>query len=175
MRHITLFLAILCMGALVACGTQEPAPTDVITSPLSTPASAASPLPTPAEAVPADGSPAPTPDLPQEMLVPFRLEKPLRAGDTQIRGSGPPGVPIIIANITLMGEQIVFGEIGPDGRFDFELSNPLEENYRIGLALGDMTGKSWTEETFRHPMFHGDEAQTVPQAGFYYDSSQVQP
>lgn len=139
-------------------------------SPLQTPESATSPLPTPAQT-----GPTTTPDLPQEMLVPFRLDKPLRAGDTHVRGSGPPGVPIIVANITLMGEQLVFGEIGPDGQFEFQLPDPLEENYRIGLTVGNLTGTSWTEETFRHPLFHGDDPQTAPQAGFYYDSSLVEP
>lgn len=119
--------------------------------------------------------PPPMPDLPQDMLVPFRLERPLRAGDTHIQGSGPPGVPIIIANVTLMGEPLVFGEVGPDGRFDFELPGPLEEHYRIGVAVGEIVGMPWTEETFRHPVFHGEEPQTVPQVGFFYDSSQVVP
>lgn len=165
MMRTTTFLVILCLVSLTACSTQQPTPSRV-----------ESPLPTPEQPAPTTESPStPLPDLPQEMLVPFRLEKPLRVGDTQVRGSGPPGVPIIIANVTLMGEPLVFGEIGPDGHFEVELPSPLEENYRIGVALGDFAGTPWTEEIFRHPVFYGDESQTVPQVGFFYDTNLVKP
>ena len=160
---ITLLFLFLAVCVLLACGTTEVVPSD--TSPLPTPPSFAPTLDAATES-----SSSPLPNLTQEMLVPFRLEKPLHAGDTHVRGSGPPGVPIIIANITLMGEPLVLGEIGPDGHFDFVLPKPLEENYRIGLALGDLAGKPWTEDDFRQPSFYGDEAQTVPQVGFFYDS-----
>lgn len=160
--RVFLFLAV---ALLIACGnTPQAVPSDT-TSPLPTPP-AASTEPTPSVV---------SSNLPQEMLVPFRLEKPLRAGDTHVRGSGPPGVPIVITNITLMGEPLVYGKIGADGRFDLELPDPLQENYRIGIALGDLAGTPWTKEDFRNPLFYGDEAQTVPKVGFFYDSSLVIP
>jgi predicted small lipoprotein YifL len=166
MTRTILSLVILCVASLAACGAQEPPPSD-LTSPLPTATQPAqiTELPTP----------SPVPDLPEEMLVPFRLEKPLRAGDIAVRGSGPPDVPIIIANVTLMGTPLIFGEIGPDGHFEFDLPAPLEENHRIGLALGDLTGTPWSEEMFRDPVSYGDEPQTVPQVGFFYDTSLVKP
>ena len=109
------------------------------------------------------------------MLAPFRLEKPLRVGDTRVRGSGPPEVPIILADITLMGEPLVFGNTTADGTFDFELPQPLELNHRIGVALGDQAQTPWTEEQFRLPLFRGDEPQTVPNVGFFFDTSLVVP
>jgi hypothetical protein len=158
----------LAVGLLVACGDEQPTALDTTTT---------SPLPTPAESVSAtEPLPStPLPDLPEDMLVPFRLDRPLRAGDTHVRGSGPPGVPIVIANVTRMGDPLVYGEIGADGRFDFELPDPLEASVRIGVALGDLSGEPWNEETFQHPVFNGEGSQTVPQVGFFYDTTQVEP
>jgi hypothetical protein len=108
------------------------------------------------------------------MLVAFHLEKPLRAGATTIRGSGPPGTPFVVANVTFMGEPWVFGTVGEDGTFEFEIQ-ALEENHRIGIALGDLSQTPWTEEQFRDPLFNGDEAQSVPNVGFFYDTALVGP
>lgn len=163
-------LTVLCFCMLVACADNIPTPipteATVMQSPLPTPTapeSTVSIVPTPSQG------------LPEEMLVAFRLEKPLRAGDTVVRGLGPQNVPIVLADVTFMGEPIVFGTIGADGTFAFELPAPLEEGHRIGLGLGDLGQTPWSEEDFRDPRLYGDEALSVPNVGFFYDTNLVAP
>lgn len=106
--------------------------------------------------------------------TPFTLEKPIVAGDTFVRGTGPAGVPIIIMDVTSMGIPLGQVTIGEDGTFEVEVQ-PLGENYRIGIALGDLSGTDWTEESFQDDSFEGDEAKSVPLVGFFFDTAMVGP
>lgn len=107
-------------------------------------------------------------------IVPFVLEKPVAAGATVLRGTGPANVPILAVNVTLMGEVLGATVIGEDGTF--EISVPaLEENTWVGIALDELEGTGLTLEDFRALGFRGEGASQVPQVGFVQDSVTVGP
>jgi hypothetical protein len=146
---------------------------------IDTPAANLSDYPAP-EAVTAsplalDSYPAPvqpTPETSRIPIVPFVLERPLKPGDTIVRGTGPANVPIIIANVFLMGEVIGEGIIDADGHFEIAVP-PLEEGHWIGIALDNLSGTEYTYEDFYARGFRGEGAEQVPQVGFVYDSDFV--
>lgn len=143
-------IIILC---LAACTSPAPTLSPVPTSPL-----ILSPLDTPTAL---------------SAAVPFRLDKPIVEGINTVSGTGPSGVPIIIADVTFVGEVLGTGRIGPDGVFTIAVP-VLEKGHRIGLAIGDLTGTQWKMEDFYPPEYHGDEAMQVPQVGFFHDTALVQ-
>jgi hypothetical protein len=102
--------------------------------------------------------------------VPFRIDKPVYAGATEVAGSGPPGAPIMLSDVTFMGKEIVGGEIGPDGRFLLVLPAPLEANHRIGIAPYNVEGTKWESVNFENPGYFGDEYQLAPMVGFFFDT-----
>lgn len=115
-------------------------------------------------------SPLPAPST---SAVPFQLDKPIAAGATRVTGSGPAGVPIMLSDITFGGPILAMGTIDQDGRFELELGEPLEARHRIGIALGNLTGTGWQLEDFSDRGFHGDEALSVPQIGFFFDTCMI--
>lgn len=153
-----------------------PAPADVSASPVETPASAES-YPAPGASVSTQtGYPAPvtaTPETSRIPIVPFVLDRPLEPGATVVSGSGPANVPIVIANVFLMGEIIGEGTIGADGRFEFTVNPPLEVGHWIGIALDNLTDSEFAYEDFYAQGFRGPGAEQVPQVGFIYDSEFV--
>jgi hypothetical protein len=119
-----------------------------------------------------EGDPLPTGE-PVEM-VKFTLDKPIRPGATEITGSGPAGLPILLADVTMMGEVLSQTSIGADGKFAFNLSIPLEKNHRIGIALDELQGTKWNRGQFVDSGFYGEEAMMVPNVGFLYDTTMVE-
>ena len=149
-----LFITILIVVFVAACDGITPGPRPT-SSPL-TPG--VSPL----------GSPVVVP----ASVVPFRLDRPLTAGATEIRGTGPAGVPIYIADVTFMGEPLGTGIIGSDGKFAINVQ-PLAEGHRLGLALGILDGTRWKPADFYEPDFYGPDAMQIPQVGFFHDTVMV--
>ncbi len=105
-------------------------------------------------------------------IVPFVIERPVPAGATVIRGTGPAGVPILIINVTFMGEVLGEGVIGEDGTFEVEVP-PLEDQLWVGVAPGELAGSDLTYEDLTASGFNGEGAAQVPQIGFVYDSITV--
>jgi hypothetical protein len=93
-------------------------------------------------------------------------------GDTVITGGGPPGVPIILFDVTAMGVALGQTTIGEDGRFEFTV-DPLESAHRIGVALGELAGTGYTAEELQETIYFGDESLSVPLVGFFYDTAMV--
>jgi hypothetical protein len=113
----------------------------------------------------------PVPTLPPGE-APFRLDKPVAAGATQVTGSGTPEVPIILYNVTFMGAVLGQSTVDGNGRFSVTVP-PLEANVRIGVGLGDLAGTRWTADHFLAPGFRGDESTNVPNVGYFLDTVQV--
>jgi hypothetical protein len=158
---------------------------------VSTPASAAvnpaypTPLPanpsypaptTPSYALPDSSYPAPpaspTPRKGTDvMLVPFRIQKPVLAGTTQVTGTGPANIPVTLANLSLMGEILGETTIQPDCTYTIHLSKPLEKNTWIGITYSNLKGTQWVPNDFVNPAFRSEGAQQVPQVGFFFDTA----
>ena len=104
--------------------------------------------------------------------IPFKLDKPIVSGATQVTGTGVPSVPILLANVTAMGEVLGSTTVKEDGSFIFDVP-ALTGGERLGLMIGDLTGTKWRIEDFYDPGFNGDEASNVPMVGYYWDTAMV--
>jgi hypothetical protein len=111
---------------------------------------------------------------PSRQAVPIRLNRPVVEGATEVTGTGPASLPILLQDVTFMGGKLADAVISPDGTFVFKVA-PLEKNHRIGVAVGDLTGTSWRAEDFDNSLYWGPESMMVPQVNFYYDTSLVNP
>jgi hypothetical protein len=129
-----------------------------------------------ADPAPLAGDPQPPTLTPRSgaPVTAFAIRRPVREGDTVVRGSGPAGVPVLLVDVTFMGQNLAQTVIGPEGTFELTLQ-PLEKNHRIGLMLGDLTGTAWSEAAFQDPAYNGTEAMQVPQVGFLFDTVLVEP
>jgi hypothetical protein len=143
----------------------------------------ANPLPTPvgtqAQAYPSPTSQGPVeaypaPPTPDPAAIPLVLDRPLKVGATVVTGGGPAGLVIGIINVTLMGEELGSGIIGPDNRFSVSVP-ALEASTRIGLAVND-TGSTGRElSDYYTNDYKGPGALMVPQVGYFQDSDMVKP
>jgi len=109
----------------------------------------------------------------QPAVEAFRLHKPIPAGSTKVTGSGPPNVPVLLLDITATGRLLAAGVIGEDGGFELTTNEPLQSRHRIGITLGDLSTTPWEAGDFSDDGFYGDDALTVPQVGFFYDTYMV--
>jgi hypothetical protein len=105
------------------------------------------------------------------MLVPFRIQKPVLAGTTQVTGTGPANIPVTLANLSLMGEILGETTIQPDCTYTIHLSKPLEKNTWIGITYSNLKGTQWVPNDFVNPAFRSEGAQQVPQVGFFFDTA----
>jgi hypothetical protein len=117
-------------------------------------------------------APSPTPRKGADvMLVPFRIQKPVLAGTTQVTGTGPANVPVTLANLSLMGDILGESTIQPDCTYTIQLSKPLEKNTWIGITFSNLKGTQWVPDDFLNPAFRSEGAQQVPQVGFFFDTA----
>jgi len=105
-------------------------------------------------------------------IVAFKLDRPISPEATQVTGVGTPGVPLVLVDVTNMGEFIAETTVQTDGTFRFEVKSLLANN-RIGLMMGDLTQTSWTVESFYAEGYYGPEAMSLPSIGTVYDSCVV--
>ena len=156
-----------------------PTPTTAVNPAYPTPLSANSSYPAPTQpsyAQPDSSYPAPpaspTPRIGTNvMLVPFRIDKPVQAGTTQVTGTGPADIPVTLANLSLMGEILGETTIQPNCTYTIQLSKPLEKNTWIGITFSNLKGTKWVPEDFLNPGFRSEGAQQVPQVGFFFDTA----
>lgn len=106
-----------------------------------------------------DAYPAPT----AHTGILLALNKPIKPNDTEVSGVGPPGLPINIVNITLMGEQLGAGVVGNDGTFSIPVS--LQSNIRVGINA-NIEAFGLTSEEIKP----GDDAMNVPLVGYFFDT-----
>ena len=78
----------------------------------------------------------------------FFINEPVRSGDIVITGRGPANVPIILVNVSYVGEVLATTTIDETGNFVFEIDNPIEANHSIGLQLGDISGTDFLETQY---------------------------
>jgi hypothetical protein len=111
-------------------------------------------------------------DVVNPNAVPFRINKPVIEGTTEVSGTGPAGVPIILVDVTQMGLTLAEGEIKEDGTW--VLTTPvLAKGQRLGLSYNELPGSKWTAKDFQGSGFNGDEPRTIPLVGYFYDTALV--
>jgi hypothetical protein len=157
-KVLSLLIGTILALLLAACTSPAPAKSTPVQSPLRTSPLNLSPLNTPGAVIP---------------VVPFRLNKPIIEGADHVSGTGPAGIPIVIADVSFMGEALGTDKIGPDGKFSIKVP-VLEKNHRIGLRVGELAGTRWKAEDFDPQGFWGDGATQVPQVAFFHDTALVQ-
>jgi hypothetical protein len=105
----------------------------------------------------------------------FSIDEPLRAGMTEVSGSGPVEVDIWIADVTMTGEVIGAGQIDADGRFRVPVDPPLVLNHRIGIMVDAHAydnAQAWVDEL---QAFSSESAITLPRIGRVYAATNVKP
>lgn len=117
--------------------------------------------------------PGPSGRTPRPGAVRFQIERPVRADDTLVKGSGPAGIPVVIVNVTMLGDELGGGVIGADNRFAISVP-PLPSSIRIGLTVDDLTGTNYTIEEFYGDEYKGEGALMVPMVGYFQDTVLVQ-
>lgn len=133
------------------------------------PAEQPTPIPTatmPAE-YPANGST-------EQFLEPrFRLDLPLEPGATLVTGQAPPGLALIVADVTYNGEVLGSGVAGDDARFSIEVA-PLRPGNRVGVTFGEIeAGLSLVEMAEKYYQYRGEGFTNIPNVGIFYDSALV--
>ncbi len=123
-----------------------------------------SPLATPGGSPLENQSPVSTP------LPAIVLNEPVRAGDTQVSGSGPPSLPIRLYDVGLTGDELGSEVIGKNGTFKVKLASPLRAGQRVGLALGDMTGTDFSYDALKE-----QATINLPVIGLLFADVEVQP
>ncbi len=183
LRNRFVFVIILIL-LLSACTPISETPETHITAQPSSDGGSQNPYPVPetmentpeAYPAPADDlttNPYPSPEEIPSGIIPFAFDKPVSDGDTIISGTGPAGVPIEVVNVTLMRLVLAQGIIEDDNTFTFELREPLEKGYRLGIALAELAGTEWTKDEFANKFFNGSQAMNVPTVGFFFDTALV--
>jgi hypothetical protein len=137
MVRLKQFLILVAMMALVISGCESPEPAPTV-SPLT--------MTSPMEL--ASQSPLPTvSSLPEGPR--FTIDLPAKAGETVVRGTGGPDVPLAVVNITQMAFELGQGKVGPDGTFEIYLGQSLVAGERVGLMLGDLAGTGFDMSDFQ--------------------------
>lgn len=99
----------------------------------------------------------------------FTFTTPIKAGDTQVSGTGPANIPIKVVNVGYLGELLGSGQTDANGNFVIELSNPLNGQDTIAIQLNDAS----LESDFRSNP--GPGYTDFPMVGLLLATAIVQP
>ena len=108
----------------------------------------------------------------------FSIDGPLKPGDKVVRGHGPAGIPILVVDVTLIGEPLGHGVIEEDNSFSIKVSPPLIVNHRIGLQLGELSqvGIEPSEAKLEQMLdLAGEESMNLPRIGILLTTKLVRP
>lgn len=132
---------------------------------------AASPTPLPTATMPAE---YPAVEPAEQFLEPrFRLDLPLEPGATLVTGQAPPGLALIVADVTYNGEVLGSGAAGDDARFSIEVA-PLRPGNRVGITFGEIEeGLSLVDMAEKYYLYRGEGFVNLPNVGIFYDSALV--
>ncbi len=170
--------AVLAVLLVAGCQALPSAPTPVVTdAPVSTPAGTDEPGPVSPLASPTganiDVSPLPPPSdttpIAEGQRFRFEIERPVRSGDTVLKGVGVPGTGLVAHDVTRMGVELGAGMVGADGRFEITVGQ-LTPNVRLGITLAEPDDAIWANSALLGP-----QSLVVPMVGAYLDTVMVEP
>ncbi|MDX1414536.1 MAG: hypothetical protein R3293_10120 [Candidatus Promineifilaceae bacterium] len=126
------------------------------------------PVPTP----PPDSYPAAA----EEFAEPrFRIDLPLKAGNTTISGQAPPDLAIAVVDVTYNGIVLGSGRSDANGRFEIGVQ-PLPNGNRVGLTFAELEGgKTYPEMAEEYFPHRGEGFINIPNVGIFFDSALVEP
>jgi hypothetical protein len=78
----------------------------------------------------------------------FLIDRPVKASDSTVTGTGPAGVPIKLIDVSEVGVVLAETTIGADGTFTFTLQSPLQSGHSIGLQLGNIESTDLNPDDF---------------------------
>jgi hypothetical protein len=107
-------------------------------------------------------------------VTPFKFDKPIVEGTTEITGVGPAGVPIVLTDISSTPQMLANAVISSSGKFTFKVSKPFVKDQRLGLGLVNLKDSPWVDKNFVDPGFQGPEPTQIPNVGVFYDTAVVQ-
>jgi hypothetical protein len=99
----------------------------------------------------------------------FEIDRPVKASDTVIKGTGLPGTVLEVHDVTRMGVQLGGGTVGSDGQFEITVGQ-LTPSVRIGITLAEPNDSIWANQAVLGP-----QALVVPMVGTYLDTVLVGP
>jgi hypothetical protein len=102
-------------------------------------------------------------------VTPFTFDKPLNQGDTEISGTGPKNIPIIIVDITMNGSVIGNTTVDKNGRFSLTVP-ALEASHRLGIRIYSPDGIAYNGLDYSGEGFQGSEPKSVPNVGYFFDT-----
>lgn len=86
-----------------------------------------------------------------------------------MRGTGEPGVPLRVVNVTQMASELGQGTVDPDGTFEISLTQSLTSGERVGLMIGELEGTDFQKEDF----LTGPGYQDIPLIGVVFTTTLV--
>jgi len=95
----------------------------------------------------------------------FIINRPVRAADSEVSGTGPAGVPIKLINVSEVGVVLAETTIREDGTFTFTLQERLQTGHSIGLQLGDIENTDFNPDDF----LYSDTYYERPLVGILFD------
>jgi hypothetical protein len=169
-RMLIIFLVLA--AAIAGCGKKEGEPTPEPARPTAS-ESPLSPIPAPGAESPLD-SPLAAVESPiqPKVMEHFKLDKPIKAGATEVSGRGPAGTPLQVVDITGGGEILGTGVIADDGSFIIKLGVPVEANRVIGISLSVAKDPNTWVDLWA---LRGEGARAIPQIGDFFDSDVSSP
>jgi len=99
----------------------------------------------------------------------FNISEPVLEGSTQVSGTGPANVPIILIDVTEMGDIIAETTIQSNGEFAFDFSTPLRKGHAVGLQIGDLSRTNFNYDDFTY----GENYIDKPLIGILLDMASV--
>ncbi len=95
----------------------------------------------------------------------FNMEEPVKWDSLIVKGYGPAEVPLVLVDVSNMGERISQTVINKEGIFVFDLNEPLIKGHSIGIQLGDLTGTNFDPNDFIYSLTYYDK----PMIGILFD------
>lgn len=105
----------------------------------------------------------------------FRIDGPVRAGDSTISGQAPPDMELAIVDVTFNGALLGTGRSQSDGQFSIDVSG-LNEGNRIGITFGALEeGLSIGDMSIKYFPHRGEGFMNLPNVGIMLDTLLVEP
>jgi hypothetical protein len=100
----------------------------------------------------------------------FNIDKPVKLSATMVTGNGPANVPMVLVDVSEMGQELATTTIDGQGNFIFILTSPLIVDHTIGIKLGDVQDTTLDPDDF----MYSDSYYDRPLIGILFDIARVE-